>query len=145
MVPKTSYLLPVSLWLKGRMWRRGELYVLKWGFVFWGCFFVSKDYGLQRNAQGGLFNSRLWYVWLSLVSWTQYLFTKKWSKSCESREGREISGKAEAVLALKYVGTEVHPWVAPAEMLITGLLTPIILNLFQFSCQDEWYFQSYSK
>lgn len=25
-------------------------------------FFVSKDYGLQRNAQGGMFNIHLWYV-----------------------------------------------------------------------------------
>lgn len=69
---------------------------------------------------------------------------KKWSKSCENGEEREISGKAEAVL-VKYVEIEVHPWAAPAEMLMTGLLTPITLNLSQFSCQNEWYFQSYSK
>lgn len=25
-------------------------------------FFVSKDYGLQRNSQGGLLNTHLWYV-----------------------------------------------------------------------------------
>lgn len=29
---------------------------------FFLFFFVSKDYGLQRNAQGGMFNIHLWYV-----------------------------------------------------------------------------------